>query len=144
MKENFQNLNDWLIANKQIDISKEISEYLTEIERLTITKTDAIKYIAFLFIVKVEEMYLAPVKSKGRGGKSSGNKLSGARGLLVKYVLEKKIPGFDKYNVYEKLYGFSLHRTSVYHWTDEDNLSLEYEKIYSNLCKYLDNKQIIW
>jgi len=140
MKEILENFNTFLIQEKGINVSPHLAEYLSKMQKTTITKQEVFNYISMLCIIKPEQLLIPPKSVKDRGG---SNDIATARGLLIKYVIEHDIQGFNKSNVYEELFGFSMDRTSTYHWLN-GLMKEKSERIYDILCTYLKNKDVLW
>jgi hypothetical protein len=127
----------WLYEKKQINLKDTYEEYL---EENVIFLNDI-----FVFIEKELSLPqnsikpLTPLEGKKRGS----NMASFGRGLLVKYILKRKINKFNLSNIYLKLFGFSRDHTAAIHYRDAEfiNQDLQVEK---KLHEFLDDKNIIW
>ena len=139
MKEELEKFNRWLIDNKNMNIQPQITEYLSKLEVPKVTIKEAVDYIAMLCIVKPQELYIAPKTIKER----ISNKHALARGFLVKYVLCRNVFGVTTSNVYQKIFGFPKDHSTAIYWRDQE-FTLDDLRIYQTLCKFLDNKEIVW
>lgn len=131
--------NKWLLDNKNIDVQMFYNEYLLEIRKKIITQQDVLNYLSSITNISLEVL---TYKSPNRKSRQGSNKISRARGYLVKWVL-LNTNIFTLKNVYYYLFGITRDHSTAIHSRDVI-LFREELAIYNKLDSYLKQYTIIW
>lgn len=134
--EGFRN---WLQEEKGIILcqsyTKEYEDYLIENK---INKKELIEFVAQLYGVDVLDIMMAR-----EGRKRGNNRITMAKGHLVKYVLSKPDLAFNLSDVYKKLFGYSKDHSTAFYWREYYIPPLEF-KFYHELTKFIESHNIQW
>lgn len=131
--------NEWLLLNKQIDLSIHFEEYKKLYIKPKITLEELLRYLAMLHIVQYYDL-VTQKYAKSRGG---SNNVARARGHLIKYIAENNIENIPMKTMFLKVFGINRDHSVVSYWKEQQFIGSELSK-YKTLCNFIENHEIEW
>jgi hypothetical protein len=139
MKE-LEHYNQWLLENKNIDLTDIYEDYKTELKQTVKTLDDVLEYLCVLSDITKFQLLTDYGKSK-RGG---SNKIPRVRGYLVKAVLSTDIEEFNSQNVYKKLFNIVKDHSTALHFKSYTEFFGKELEIYNKILNYIKTYDIQW
>lgn len=132
--------NQWLIKNHD----RFFQEYLDTLVKINykpkvnISIVDVIKFAYDLFNIP-ENLRNKQLTQRQR----HNNDLSLAKGLIINYIIDKNIKGYNIKNIYQKLFNYTPHRTTVYKYLNRD-FKNEIPNEYQEFINYIESNIVNW
>jgi hypothetical protein len=139
MKE-LEHYNQWLLENKNIDLTDNYEEYKFELKKTIKTLDDVLEYVCELTNITKFQL-LADYGKRMRGG---SNKIPRIRSYLVKAVLCNDIEVFTSKNVYKKLFNIIKDHSTALHFKNGVDYHAGELQIYNKIQDYITKHTIIW
>lgn len=127
---------NYILVSKQLDLLPDYILYKKNFK--VITKEELFQNIAYIYNVNYYD-FIKPLKPRER----KSNLIVHVKGNLVKWILDNGIKGFTVSNIYRKLYDQQRHHSVAIHHRKKEFWGKELET-YTELCKFLDEHEVIW
>jgi hypothetical protein len=131
--------NEWLWKEKGINVQMYYNEYLISKE---LNKRTLREFLEFVSIVSFIPYQVLTARNKVRG-RNGSNKVSRARGYVVKAILLNKPDLFSLKKIYSKVFGFNLDHSTAIHHRDITYFGEELE-MYKKIENYIKTYDIQW